>query len=142
MHPRDWRVRFQGAQGSKSEFLNVWDLFGIGSSASTLWQSLPLILNVKLNCWLFAALFLTISVAPNDVIWKHELNVRIHVRKRLASGSIPKKTPFNDSGGVSISGSCTFPDLQHIPVGPFLNLNALQCRHFLSIAPISTFKWA
>ena len=41
------------------------------------------------------ALFLTISVAPNDVIWKHELNVRIDFRNRLESGPVPMSKPLN-----------------------------------------------
>lgn len=81
----------------------------------------------KYSFLIFNFLFLIISVAPNDVIWKHEFNVRIAFRNRLESGSVPISKPSNGSGGVSISNSCTFPNAQHIPTISFLNLSVLQC---------------
>lgn len=85
-------------------------------------------------------MLLTMFVAPNELIWKHELNARIDLKNRLECGSVPISKAFNGSGGASIAGSCTFPDAQHIPAVSFLDLRALQCGHSLSMAPITTFE--
>ena len=88
------------------------------------------------------ALFLTISVAPNDVIWKHELHIQYDFKNRLESEYVSMSISFNGSGGLSTAGNCTFPDKQqfYILSGSFFNLRALQCGNSLSIAPITYFK--
>ena len=65
------------------------------------------------------------DVAPNDVIWKHELYFLIFDKKRLDSDVVPVRKVFNGSGGAN-RGSLTFPEAQHIPIVSKLNFKALQ----------------
>jgi len=65
-----------------------------------------------------------ILVAPKDVIWKQELNLRILRKNNFESSDSPARNDFKDSGGIGRGASTTFPDAQHIPIVSLRNFNA------------------
>jgi len=78
-----------------------------------------------------------IFVAPNDVIWMQELNLRILRKHNFDCGVAPANSVFNSSGDEFNVGSTTFPDVHQKPADSPLYLNAWLSWHSLSIAPIT-----
>ncbi|GFT90028.1 hypothetical protein NPIL_86661 [Nephila pilipes] len=79
-----------------------------------LWYTWPCIFNVVSKLRPSDARSL-ILVAPNDVIWKQELNLRILRKNNFESSELPARSDSKASGQVGRGDSTTFPDAQHMP---------------------------
>jgi hypothetical protein len=80
----------------------------------------------------------SIMSAPNEVIWKHALYLRVFDSKCRDSGVSPRSNECNGSGGGGNNGNFTLPLGQHNPGVSPANFNAPQWLHTISIGPIRT----
>ena len=99
----------------KINWRNFRSSSGIGISDPIMWYTWPWILNV-VSKLCPSDVRLQVFVAPKDVIWKQELNLRVLRKNNFESSNSPARSDFKGSGGVRRGDSTDFSDAQHMPV--------------------------